>query len=295
VAIYSRLVPPEEAAYKYSLVRDRMEKRPDPKAEAEAAAAAELKAKNERIVRDMAKYRAWPGHPEDLLFVWENGKAKNEVRTPSGRLVRRCKVARQGGARLSYYYSNMYFTEDGHFVAAGADRAILNACKSSNALSIEAWVTPSNVEQSGPKRIVSFSSSGSSRNFTLGQDRNRLVLRLRTPETGTNGATPQVYLCKVEEDKAHHVVVTYTPGKLRWYLNGKLAGESEEIQGDFSNWSAQKLIFGDEHGGHRDWSGLLDGVAIYSRVIPPQEVARKFALYLPKIKDRPGAKHLNAP
>ena len=66
-------------------------------------------------------------------------------------------------------------------------KAQINAARASNALTLEAWVTPANTTQSGPARIVTLSATPQTRNFTLGQDGPAYNVRLRTTATDDNG------------------------------------------------------------------------------------------------------------
>ena len=61
------------------------------------------------------------------------------------------------------------------------------AMQDSNAITVEAWVTPAQEVQSGPARIVTLSQDHVNRNFTLGQEEDAYELRLRTTETSDNG------------------------------------------------------------------------------------------------------------
>ena len=95
----------------------------------------------------------------------------------------------------------LLFEKPGAFAASREPAGkVADACRKSNELTIEAWVTPSTVNQIGPARIVTVSLDTSRRNFTLGQD-GRLdrwpppggtcfVGRLRTTDTGENGVPP---------------------------------------------------------------------------------------------------------
>jgi outer membrane protein assembly factor BamB len=55
----------------------------------------------------------------------------------------------------------------------------------------EVAFTTDDARQTGPARILTFSSDPYHRNFTLGQEGDRVVFRLRTPETGENGMNPE--------------------------------------------------------------------------------------------------------
>jgi len=148
-------------------------------------------------------------------------------------------------------------------------------------------ITPDSAEQTGPARIISFSSDASTRNFTLGQHGDRLVLRLRTPFTGPNGTNPEVEIFPVAAGKPHHVILAYMPDLLVGYLDGRQVLVSTRVQGDFGNWApGQRLLFGDEWTGGRDWAGSLEGVAIYSRFIDMPEAEQHYAAFAPRLNGR---------
>ena len=61
------------------------------------------------------------------------------------------------------------------------------AIQESNAITVEAWITPAEAVQTGPARIVTLSQDRLNRNFTLGHDEDVYEMRLRTTETSENG------------------------------------------------------------------------------------------------------------
>ena len=135
-----------------------------------------------------------------------------------------------------------------------------------------------NKKQSGPARIVSFSRDSNERNFTLGQDGDKLILRLRTERNDKNGTNPQVTLGKIVIGEPMHVVVSYRDGQLLCCVNGKPVKKTGELQGDFHNWEPMALILGDEVNGGRDWQGSIERLAIRSRFLDADEAARQFEL-----------------
>lgn len=87
-------------------------------------------------------------------------------------------------------------------------------------LSVEAWVTPADLAQTGPARIVSFSKNTDARNFTLGQQSKDVVFRLRTPISGYNGANPALSTSDAPLTRAtQHIVATYREGMERLYVD----------------------------------------------------------------------------
>ena len=201
--------------------------------------------------------------PPSPLFFWRAGVAK-----PSHTIEAR------GSARLDG--DGVMQLAGGSFVVQGADSALLDACTASDALTVEAVIRADRRDQRGPARIVTFSRDASNRNFTLGQEADRLVLRLRTPQTGPNGVNPQLTLCRMPTLAVAHIVVTYRQGVTTCYANGAAVLTSRRVKGDFSNWEPCHLLVGDEWSGDRDWAGSLAAVAVYARALTQAEVAAKF-------------------
>lgn len=228
----------------------------------------------------MAAPIAWPSNRQGLLFLFETNDKSNLLRSCMTGVNRSYSVRPRGDAQLNHDYA-MVLT-GGAFLAEDVDGEILAACRQTNELTIEATVTPSLAEQEGPARIVTFSTNVTNRDFTLGQLGQELIIRIRTPQTGPNGVggvEPGLAICKLTAGEANHVIVSYRPGRIACYLNGEQVFEGDQIQGDFRDWSAQHLLFGDEYGGARNWAGVLEGVAIYNRFLPPEEARRNALEY----------------
>jgi hypothetical protein len=155
---------------------------------------------------------------------------------------------------------------------------IIDACKVTNEITIEAWVKPANKTNAGPARIVTLSADASNRNFTLGQDTVGYQIRLRTTTTGNNGVNPFLAIpnAVVTDTTARLVYVRDESEKARFYIDGKQVGE-QDVTGNFSNWDASyKFGLGHElnkdEGLGRFWLGEYTLVAIYSRAFTPDEL-----------------------
>ena len=107
-----------------------------------------------------------------------------------------------------------------------------------------------------------------------------MLLRLRTTRTGTNGLKPQTNLLRIEANKAYHLVVAYRDGQLVCYVNGRKTLESKAVGGNFTNWSPQHLLLGDEWdgGGTRNWSGRIERFAILNRFVSETEAKKRYEL-----------------
>ncbi|MCH8018936.1 T9SS type A sorting domain-containing protein [candidate division KSB1 bacterium] len=144
------------------------------------------------------------------------------------------------------------------------------------AFSIEIWCKTSDLTQSGPARLVTFSSDAGLRNVTMGQEGDSLFTRLRTTTTNLNGI-PQMKSGPILTTDESHIVVTYTLGRdLKLFMNGNEL-ISEPRAGDLSNWnSSYPLIIGNEPTGDRPWLGEVYLVAIYNRELSQDEINQNF-------------------
>jgi hypothetical protein len=167
---------------------------------------------------------------------------------------------------------------DGAFLANMDTETLVNSCQSTNQLTVECMIMARHLEQNGPARIVTCSQDISNRNFTLGQQGERFVFRLRTPMTGANGQGAEVSFGQVKPDQPMHVIVSYFSGSLYCYVDGELVHESKAVQGNFNNWKAFQLLFGQEFNGERSWQGQLSHIAIYNRFVGTDEAQHKFRL-----------------
>lgn len=222
----------------------------------------------------------WPSTQKGLIFLYETNDQPNLIRSSATGMNRSFALRPRGQAHLNHDYA-MVLT-GGAFLAEDVDGEILASCRQTNELTIEATVRPTVAKQVGPARIVTFSTSVTERDFTIGQLDDKLIVRIRTPQAGPNGVEgvgTGLPVCKLTAGEVNHVVISYKPGTLVCYLNGKQVFEGHQIQGDFRSWNAQHLLFGDEYAGERNWAGLLEGVAIYNRFLEPEEAARNALQY----------------
>ncbi len=163
--------------------------------------------------------------------------------------------------------------------AAGGLTAVL---QQSGAFSIEVWARPQSLTQSGPARLVTLSRDSSQRNFTLGQDGDKLDFRLRTTATNGNGIPSLTSKGGVVQAGMMHIVCTHSrSGKTYIYVNGQQVAE-QQLKGDISNWSKDyRLGIANELSGERPWEGSILMVAIFNRDLSYEEVRRNYEAGLP--------------
>ena len=158
-----------------------------------------------------------------------------------------------------------------------------NSIIASGELTIEAWLTPTQLSYSQlPARIVSLSVDPGNRNVTLGQgvfgsSGDRFSTRLRTTATNNNGtpstATP---VGSVTTDLTHVVYVRDAVGNVQYYIDGAISSTAS-TPGSLANWNTSyPLLLANEITGDRPWLGEMHLVAIYDRALSTSEVDQNY-------------------
>lgn len=145
---------------------------------------------------------------------------------------------------------------------------------------VEAWLTPANVTQEGPARIISYSAGDNERNFTLGQSQYNYDFMLRNQTTSLNGepalSTPDAD--EVLQATLQHVVLTYnaTEGR-KLYVNGKLIEAVDEEIAPLAAWdSSFALILGREASNNHVWQGNIRLLAIFNQAMTAEQIQQNF-------------------
>ncbi len=174
--------------------------------------------------------------------------------------------------------------------SSGPATKVIEACRASNEITIEAWVTPATTQQGGPARIVSISNDTNTRNVTLAQGLKNgeptalYNTRLRTTNSDDNGipsiSTPNNSL----QTELTHVVFTRTKdGRAILFMNGQERA-IDTLAGSLSNWATSyRLLLANERTGDRPWLGTYTLVAAYGRALTSAEVQHNYSAGLPVV------------
>ncbi|MEZ6121153.1 MAG: DUF1553 domain-containing protein [Pirellulaceae bacterium] len=159
---------------------------------------------------------------------------------------------------------------------------VIAAVKKSNALSVEVWLQPADLQQKGPARIFSISDGPSARNMTLGQDGDRFDVRLRTSSTDQNGMPSLASQSNAVSTERTHVVFTRNAqGNSILYINGQ-ENAAKQQPGSLENWDEQfRMAVANEVSGDRPWRGHIFLLAIYDRSLSATEVQQNFSAGIP--------------
>lgn len=183
---------------------------------------------------------------------------------------------------VQFRSGRMIVSSSVNIASDGPAKKIIAAARETNEITVEAWLKPLEVQQAGPARIVTLSKDTSQRDMTLGQDKGRFDVRLRTSSTDANGmpstSGPEN---SVTTNLTHVVFTRSTDGTSQLFMDVKSIA-TKQVAGDFSNWGEEyRLSIANELTGDRPWLGELAFVAVYSRALSAEEVDQNFRAGVP--------------
>jgi hypothetical protein len=151
-----------------------------------------------------------------------------------------------------------------------------------NRLTVVGQVRFSNTTQTGPARIITLSTDTGNRNFTLGQQGQKFVARLRSTGGGNPGDSngmPEMLTGDVITSTTHNyafaMVYNGSTLRIRWknLNNGSTGSTSVSRSGTFANWNTSyRLIYGDEDSNDRPWLGRNYHTAAFDVALTDSEI-----------------------
>jgi glycopeptide antibiotics resistance protein len=171
--------------------------------------------------------RQWSGRVEYLWFEWLhnesmnmfggyefNGEAPFEFLTAPGITLpplvwREGPTTEQGDQEVTIGPGEWLATET-------AFTTFSTAARRDNAFSITVKAATADPAQRGPARIVSISADAERRNVTLGQEKDALIIRLRTHAGGENGQKPELLVPGVFADGRMRLITVRYDAPMLW-------------------------------------------------------------------------------
>lgn len=125
-------------------------------------------------------------------------------------------------------------------------------------LELRLRVRPARADQTGPARILSLSRDHYTRNLTLAQDGDALVMRLRTSGS-TEGGMPERRLSAALTPEAWtEVILQIEPGRVRLQTDAQAWTGPLAVAGALAPWdTSMPLLLGNEGTGDRPWEGTI--------------------------------------
>jgi len=173
---------------------------------------------------------------------------------------------------------NIHFNNGKAQGSTTASKKLHDVITATGEYSIEAWVVPGNVSQED-SRIISYSGSSTTRNFTLGQTLYNYDALQRSSTTDQNVALSTADADERLQASLQHVVVTFSPGEARKiYVNGQYTDDVDpEASGNLTEWDDSfAFVLGNETDGNSLWQGTLKMVAIHNRALTPAQISQNY-------------------
>jgi hypothetical protein len=218
-----------------------------------------------------------------LLCLYDFKEGQGRQVTDVGGVGEPLNLTIRDAAQVTWNAGGLLINQPAFISSERPAAKIINACRQSNEITLEAWITPANVTQDGPARIVSISASKTARNVTLGQGlygrqaTDLYVARLRTEQTSANGLPAVITPAGSATAALTHVVYTRdSAGRATIYIDGQERGVIT-VGGAFGAWEAQlPLLLANELSEDRPWLGQFRLVAIFGRALEPREVQHNY-------------------
>jgi hypothetical protein len=228
---------------------------------------------------------AWPGAGEGLVFAFATDGADTPVLDVDTGHERTFGLEPQGRARFDAY--GALRVTSGWFEVEELPKGLSAGFRESGALTLEATVWPELRRTEDPVRIVSLARDEDSQNLSLSQDGSEAVLRVRVTDRGKKQQSV-VGFGQLAPGLPSHLLVTYRPGRLVAYQNGRRVLDTDAVQGDLRDWrdGVRLAVGADPLGGGRDFAGRVEGIALYTRFFEPQEAAAHAHAYLHLVAQR---------
>lgn len=153
---------------------------------------------------------------------------------------------------------------------------LIEACRATNAVTLEVWVTPANVSQTGtitgqPARVISLSPfNAGNHEISIGQMAGMWTGQVRTSNVGVDVHGSPMLQSPVVGAQAH-LVVTSDGTNRRFYVNGELVEDA--LGGSLASWDRyHSLVLAGDPNNKNTWLGTFHLAAMYSRALDASEV-----------------------
>lgn len=200
---------------------------------------------------------SWPAGRENLVFVWENMKAANQLdeKSPVGFL--QCNIQLRG--RALFTRELQLATAGGFGETAEAGKKVFAALSRSGQASIELLIHAVDGQKGS---LVAFVGSRKPQ-FTISQDGR--TLQAHSTTSGTSVSWPGL----ITAGKPLHLVSNLSGKELELFADGRSLGK-KALTFDFAGSAFDNLILGDASG---SLQARVSGFALYNRLLTPAEIA----------------------
>jgi hypothetical protein len=246
----------------------------------------------------------WPSNRTGVSYLWKNARERNMI------FDEQIGLPITSALGTAEYWAAARFNRDGAAMAAGdtvfvpfpdeaAGARLSEACKKSNQFSLEIVVATADLAQTKISDgrdlpIFQWANGLDWGIFWLFQEKDKLQVRLS--KQGVDGNPAVFEMATLTDTKPHHLIVSYAPKRLAFYLDGKKVKEIDPLLSALLDHNWAKL--GEDNtmyfaGGHYHtarnkiaWRGTFEHVAMYSRFIEEPEAAKNAAVVVAELAKR---------
>ena len=232
---------------------------------------------------------AWPTSPDGVLVVWtaDNHYALGAAGRYEGKSL---KLDDYGAGKQSFPALDRFGRwalpcgNDGwvQLTEGAANQAMGSAYDKTGELTIELVFATRQLRQRAGTDINKFNDpDGASYLLSVGSSEAGVMVQqlddaLRLKVSGQ----PAVQIGTLTDTRPHHLVVTYTPGRLQAWLDGVRTADSADIQGKATiNWSRGVSLGREAKYKPAAWQGWIDAAAVYDRPLAEAEVKTNAAAF----------------
>lgn len=198
----------------------------------------------------------WPTNREDLVFVWENMKAANQLDEKSPAGFYQTNIELRGRALHTRYFQ---FAPNGGWGDTGeAGKKIGRTLADSGLATVECTLSPAGKQRG---TILAFISRGNPV-LTVEQDGDTLVVVKNSGQKSLRWPG----LLKIGE--SHHLALLFDGSSVELFSDGTSIGK-EPLSMNFKTLAVDAFTLGDRAG---EWYGTLENIAVYNRLLAAADI-----------------------
>jgi hypothetical protein len=224
----------------------------------------------------------WPSNLAGLCYLWKNARSRDVIFDE--RLGLPVVTALGGGGLARFNREGAAMAAGGAFAPSrGSPERILEGIRKTHQFSFEIVVASADLTQTKgnddkPLGIVNWCLGWGNGIFWLLQEKDKLLVGLSRQG---GDAKPEVFeMATLPDTRPHHVIVSYAPKRLAFYLDGKKVKELDPSPASIIAVKPPPMSFA-AHGPDplkNTWRGTFEYVAMYSRFIEEPEAAKNAAV-----------------
>ncbi|WFB34407.1 hypothetical protein P3T73_09560 [Kiritimatiellota bacterium B12222] len=210
---------------------------------------------------------------EQFRLIWGMPHRTSQVYVFTGDIQTKPELTMTKGVVLQREF--LEFNGGRAVVAEGGD-GLWEAVKQTGQLTLMIDLEVDSLDQTRYARIIGYSKNRRERDFSLCQQMDELIMRLRTSKTHSNGTNPVLNLGKLKAGERTRLVFSYSEKGPICYRDG-VKVDVRSLKGDFSTWEKMTLLLGNEVKDEHPWMGKVYRFALSNEALS-EDAAQKASM-----------------